>query len=188
MNSSHHDRVLKVADLLDAPGASRQVELAMAAPEDLELPLVTVRGPLVLTGVVESVVEGLLVRGTLEADVAMSCARCLEPVTDRVAADVVELFQDPDRLAAEGLDDVEEGYGIRDGQIDLDALLRDNLAPALPARPLCREDCQGLCADCGVNRNATTCSCADEHEDPRWAALEGLRLPDAGDDTRPEPT
>lgn len=187
MTAAQHDRLLKVADLVDAPGASRRVDLAMAVPDGLEVPLVAVREPLRLAGVVESVVEGLLVRGELSADAAMSCARCLEPVTDRVSTDVVELFHDPARLEPEDVAEADAGYEIRDGEIDLDTLLRDALTPALPARPLCREDCRGLCVECGANRNTTACSCADEHADPRWAVLEGLRLPDAGDDTRPEP-
>lgn len=186
MTAAPHDRVLKVADLVDKPGASRRVELDVPAPEGFAVPLVTLREPMHLSGVVESVVDGLLVRGELEADVRVSCARCLEPVTDRVTADVVELFQDPERTPPEDLDSSDEGYEIHEGQIDLDALLRDALAPALPVRPLCREDCRGLCAQCGANRNETDCTCAEDDTDSRWAALESLRLPDAGDDTPPE--
>jgi uncharacterized protein len=187
MTAPMHDRVLKVADLVDAPGASRPVELDVAAPEGFDVPLVTVREPLRLRGVLESVVDGLLLRGTLEAEVEVSCARCLGPVTDTVRAEVVELFSDPERTPPEDLEDVDEGYEIVDGQIDLDALLRDALAPALPARPLCREDCRGICADCGADRNEGDCGCAEDRSDPRWAALEGLRLTDSGDDTPPEP-
>jgi uncharacterized protein len=178
MTAAQHDRVLKVADLVDAPGTSRRVDLDVPAPEGFELPLVELREPLRLRGVVESVVDGLLVRGELSAEVAASCARCLEPVTEVVTTDVTELFADPSRTPAEDLAELDEGYEIRDGQIDLDALLRDALAPALPARPLCREDCRGLCAECGQNRNEGDCDCAETDADPRWAALEGLSLPD----------
>lgn len=186
MTAPHHDRVLKVADLIDSPGASRAVDLVLPVPADFDVPLVTVREPLRLTGVVESVVDGLLVRGALEADAAASCARCLEPVEDHVRAEFAELFTDPLSLEPEERDAQDGGYEITDAHIDLDALLRDALAPALPAKPLCREDCAGLCAQCGVNRNETDCDCVDETTDARWAALEGLRLPDAADDTAPE--
>lgn len=186
MTAAQHDRVLKVADLVDSPGASRRVSLDLAVPEDFSAPLLTLHEPIRLRGVVESVVDGLLVRGELSADVTASCARCLKPVTDRVETEVVELFHDPARTPAQDLEELDEGYEISDGQIDLDALVRDGLAPALPVRPLCREDCAGLCAQCGADLNEGQCDCADSDTDPRWAALEGLRLPAADDDTRPE--
>jgi uncharacterized protein len=181
-----HDRVLKVADLLDKPGASRRLDLRLPAPEGFEVPLVTIEGPLHLEGVVESVVDGLLVRGELAAPIATSCARCLEPVADEVAADVVELFHDPARTEPGDLADLDAGYEITDGAIDLDALVRDALAPSLPARPLCREDCKGLCPQCGANHNEAACDCAEDDSDPRWAALSGLRLPADDDDTAVE--
>lgn len=180
MASVHHDHMLKVTDLIDRPGASRQVRLAVPPPEDLELPLVVVREPLELDGVIESVVDGLLVRGALHADLALECARCLAPTGERARADVVELFVDPARVPPDA-EPPEPGYEITDGHIDLDALLRDSLAPAAPRKPLCRPDCAGLCAECGANLNEGACSCADDDVDPRWAALGELDLPEDTD-------
>lgn len=176
MTLEYHDHVLNVSDLIDRPGSSRQVHLAVARPDEFELPLVDVREPLHLDGVVESVVDGLLVRGALRADLSLECARCLEPVEERARADVVELFVDPLRLTA-GDDEPEAGYEIVDGHIDLDALLRDSLAPATPYRPLCRPDCAGLCASCGANLNETSCACRDVEVDSRWAVLGELDVP-----------
>jgi uncharacterized protein len=183
MTSATHDRVLKVTDLVDRPGESRQVDLRLRAPEGYEHPLVTLREPLALVGVIESVVDGILVRGTLAVEIGVACSRCLEPMTDEVRAEVTELFHDPARLDPDELAEVDAGYAIAEGTIDLDALLRDSLAPALPTQPRCREDCAGLCPTCGINRNDATCGCHDEHDDPRWAALQGLRLPGGDDDT-----
>jgi uncharacterized protein len=182
---SRHDSVIKVTDLIDRPGASRRVELALPVPEGFDAPLVAIDGPLKLEGVLESVVDGILVRGTLHAGVQVDCARCLAPVSDEVATDVVELFHDPSKATPDDVDDLEQGYAVNtaEGTLDLDALLRDNLAPALPTQPRCREDCQGLCPSCGADRNVVDCDCHDEVDDPRWAALRGLRLPDSSDDT-----
>lgn len=177
MKTSRSDRLVRVTDLLDRPGASRRVDLALPVPGGLVLDLAEVTGPLRLTGVIESVVEGLLVRGTLTAPLRLSCARCLRDVEQTVAADVVEMFSDPDEVDADA--DVDPGYEIVDGALDLDTLLRDALVPAVPYRPLCREDCKGLCATCGANHNVEQCDCTDTITDSRWLALEGLRLPDA---------
>lgn len=182
MTSDLHDHVLNVSDLIDRPGRSRQVDLSVRPPENFELPLVAIREPLRLEGVVESVVDGLLVRGAVLAVLALECARCLEPVEDRVRTDVAELFVDPLRLTGEA-EAPDAGYEIVDGQIDLDALLRDALAPATPVRPLCRVGCAGLCASCGANLNEVSCACRDVDVDSRWDVLAALDLP-AGDDRR----
>jgi uncharacterized protein len=177
MSADARDRLLRVADLIDRPGASRRVDLAMPAPADLALDMAEVVGDLRLTGVVESVVDGLLVRGTVAATLSLACARCLQDLTSDVEADVVELFTDPTRTEADV--EVEAGYEINDdATISLDTLVRDALVPAVPYRPLCDEDCQGLCAQCGINRNEDRCECVDVRTDARWAALEGLQLRD----------
>lgn len=176
MPADARDRTLRVADLIDRPGTSRRVDVVMPAAADLDLDMATLQSDIRFDGVVESVVDGLLVRGLVSADVAMSCARCLTNLSQTISADVVELFTDP--AAAESAEDVEQGYEIGDGTVDLDTLLRDALVPAVPYRPLCKDDCKGLCAQCGTNRNDAECACVDETIDARWAALEGLQLSD----------
>ena len=148
----------------------------MPAATDLDLDLATLLGDIRFDGVVESVVDGLLVRGLVSADVSMACARCLMDLQQQISADVVELFTDP--ATAESTEDVDAGYEITDGTIDLDTMLRDALVPAVPYRPLCEAECKGLCAQCGTNRNEADCNCVDETIDARWAALEGLQLSD----------
>lgn len=174
MAADARDRIVRVADLIDRPGASRRVDLAMPAAADLVLDLATIEGDLRLAGVIESVVDGLLVRGTLAADLDVACARCLVQVQQPVAVDVVELFTDPAQVDPD--DDYDAGYEITDGTIDLDTLIRDALVPAVPYQPLCDAACQGLCAQCGTNRNEADCACTEETVDARWAALEGLQL------------
>lgn len=176
MTSHHHDHVLKVTDLLDRPGSSRPVDLVLPIPGQFALALIELPGPLRLNGVLESVVDGVLVRGTVEADAVLSCARCLDDVRTKLHSPVVELFTDPDRADPEE-EPVEEGYELRDGTIDLDGLLRDALAIAVPYQPLCRADCEGLCPTCGANRNRETCECAEEVLDPRWESLRVIELP-----------
>lgn len=176
MGSTVHDTVLSVVDLLDAPGTSRRVDLELPVPDDFRFPLVTLRSPVRLVGVLESVVDGVLVRGELTATADLSCARCLAPVERVLTADVAELFSDPSRL--EPGDEVEDGYSIDVDRIDVEGLLRDALAAEVPFKPLCRDDCAGLCATCGADLNCETCDCAADDSDPRWSALQQLTLPD----------
>jgi uncharacterized protein len=168
-----HDTMLQVADLIDRPGVSRRVDLTLPTPAGLDLVLATVVEPLRLEAEIANVVEGLLVRGMLCAGLRVQCARCLADLEVEVAADVTELVTDTD---VERGEEAEEGYEIADGAIDLDTLLRDALVPAVPYQPLCDEACRGLCAVCGSNRNEVDCDCDEPTGDPRWSALEGLRL------------
>lgn len=175
MSTSLHDHRVNVADLVDQPGASRRVDLSVPIPEGFDFPLMGVGSPLRLEAVLESVVDGLLVRGSLTAQLDLRCARCLRPLQRDVEVDVVELFVDPARATADALADLEPGYQVADDHIDLDALLRDELAPSAPHQPLCDDGCRGLCAQCGADLNTTACGCGDDDVDPRWAELAQLR-------------
>lgn len=178
-----HDTTVLVVDLLDHPGSSRPLTVTLERPQDLELPMTTLDDVVEVDGVLESLVDGILVRGAVDAAAEVRCARCLRPTRTDLHIDVAELFRDPARTSPDD-EPVEEGYEIRDGLLDIDALVRDALAPSVGVAPLCRVDCAGLCAGCGADLNTTTCSCAPAPADPRWSALAQLRLPDP-DDTGP---
>jgi uncharacterized protein len=75
-------------------------------------------------------------------------------------------------------EDLETSY-YRGDQIDLKELLREQFYLALPMKPLCREDCHGLCPQCGTNLNTGTCACTPVWEDPRLAPLKGLVTPES---------
>ena len=94
----------------------------------------------------EAVSEGVLVTATARAPVTGECARCLEPVHQQVDVKVQELFG---YTADDGLD-AADGYALQGDLLDLEPALHDALVLALPLAPLCREDCPGLCVECGA--------------------------------------
>jgi uncharacterized protein len=69
----------------------------------------------------------------------------------------------------------DDAYLIEDDFADLAPLVHDAIFLDLPLAPLCREDCQGLCPYCGIDRNEATCDC-QAPIDSRWATLDGLRF------------
>jgi uncharacterized protein len=80
---------------------------------------------------------------------------------------------DDDNLRAEDLE-----FSLYEGtEVDLSPLIREQVLLALPTRPLCEDDCRGLCPHCGVNLNRTTCECRVENLDPRLEAIRSLKLP-----------
>lgn len=125
------------------------------------------------------VVQDIRLKGTLETDLETVCARCLERVQLPVARTFDLLYRplgtDAGRkelsvTAAEA----EIGYYQGEAMLLEDAL-REQVLLAVPLKAVCREDCKGLCPHCGKNLNEDACSCADEIEDPRWAALKEIR-------------
>jgi uncharacterized protein len=118
------------------------------------------------------------IEGTVRTVLELTCSRCLEPYRLPVDAAVdlryfpVEERSSDDDKEITG-EDVDISY-YRDDQIDLSELLREQFYLALPMKPLCREECGGLCPQCGVNRNTGTCDCGPGWEDPRLAPLKGL--------------
>ncbi len=119
----------------------------------------------------ESVVEGVLVTGDVTGVAVLQCARCLKQLPSRVSVDVCELYYGPGHQPPKD----EDAYSVTGVEIDLEPMLRDAIALALPLNPVCSEDCKGLCARCGKDLNLDDCTCTEVEGDPRWAALDALR-------------
>jgi uncharacterized protein len=117
--------------------------------------------------------------GTARTVLELTCSRCLEPFRMPVDAAFDLRYLPASEGAADGEQEVTEDdldtSVYRDDQIDLNEVLREQFYLALPMKPLCREDCAGLCPRCGTNRNTGSCSCVTEPEDPRLAPLRGLK-------------
>lgn len=167
--------LIDVRSLIDHPGATKSLDRVVPTPADLSDDIVRIGPQATVAAVIDSVVDGLLVRGAVTAPATLACARCLAKRSDEITAEVVELFRAPGTDGGE----VDAGYDIADATIDIDTLLRDALAAAIPVRPLCRPDCAGLCPTCGADRNVAPCDGHPQQGDQRWAALADLQLPDA---------
>jgi uncharacterized protein len=119
-----------------------------------------------------------ILSGRLQARLEMSCGRCLEPFTLPVDTQVDLTYVPHPEQAAEGevelsQDDLTTAF-YRDQTLDLGDMVREQFYLALPMRPLCREECKGLCPQCGTNLNQGTCACDVRWEDPRLAGLRTL--------------
>lgn len=110
---------------------------------------------------VEIVGNEILVRGVTAVQIQLVCSKCGEIFST--------MLEDSSFLRA---------YEFKPGLFELDITgdLRESLLLKLPAHPVCRTDCQGLCPDCGVNLNQDVCSCKPETGDGRWSSLDNLSL------------
>ena len=162
---------ISVADLLGRPGEYREFE-PRPTIQGVGGPLARLQArPLQCKLRVESVVEGVLVTGTVTGATALECARCLKPFSSELSIDLCELYVGPGQQAPAG----EDAYRVTGKEIHLGPMLRDSLTLGLPLKPLCKEDCKGLCSVCGGDLNTETCNCSTETVDPRWAALTDLK-------------
>jgi uncharacterized protein len=161
--------VVNVADLLRSPGHRKRVRAIGPLPGirvvDAEVPDDT---DVVVDVELESLPEKLTATGAVTAAWVSTCRRCLAEVRGEVRADVREVFTE------RRLDD--ESWPITGDQIDLEPLARELVVLELPLAPLCRDDCAGLCPSCGADRNSGACTCRAAPVDPRWGALEALRV------------
>ena len=121
----------------------------------------------------------LFFEGGLHASTTAVCARCAEKFAAPSDRDFRFILA-PKAIGFNGekdLGDEDLEFSLYEGdQIDLSPLIREQFLLSLPTRPLCREDCRGLCPKCGVNLNHTQCACSVEVGHPGLAALRNLKV------------
>ena len=155
---------IPVKELIQKPGTMKEVQIVhelehalgtetIAVPKGRELSL-DIR--------LESVHEGILVTVSGDTLADSECSRCLEPMQEDVEIELQELFHYQPQE--------EDDFAIVQDRVDLELALIDAVVPNLPLKPLCSENCPGLCADCGERADVGT----HNHEkpiDPRFGAL-----------------
>lgn len=158
---------LNAVELLRRPGAVRHIDIVVE-PTAIGVEHEALGGDVRLTLDLEALNDGIAVRGTVGVPWSGVCRRCLAELSGVDSVDVEEIYQKAPIHP--------EAYLIEDGRLDLNPLVRETVLLTLADERLCRDDCAGLCPNCGVDRNETECSCERAVQDVRWAALDGLLL------------
>lgn len=177
--------IYNVAQLLKAPvGTSMRVELDPADDLTLDDEHVRLAGDVAGSVKLHRTNQGILADGSVTAPVRLECDRCLDEYTVTTTFPLLEHFYPTiDVITGAPLprDPAELAFPIDHNHLlDLREAIRQNLLLSLPMRSLCREDCAGLCPQCGQNLNEGTCDCVPEVEDTRFDALRAL-LEDAAE-------
>lgn len=122
--------------------------------------------------------------GRLKTSVRLSCSRCLADFSLPLSIPFEATFSEEAKareasgeeteieLTAEAID----LFPFQGREIDLLEVIQEQVLLALPVRPLCREDCKGLCPRCGADLNQGACGCAEKPTDPRFAVLKNLKI------------
>lgn len=140
--------------------------------------------PVAFSGRLRRAEPGFVLDGKLEFDGTVACARCLGPVPFRRTGPVSWVFA-PAHARHQPVPDADGETELQATDLDVvfyddftvpfDPLIDEQVQLEIPMRALCREDCRGLCPECGADRNMAPCTCAPPNDD-RWTALKALRL------------
>ncbi len=118
--------------------------------------------------------SGILLDGHIDTVVEVTCSRCLERTELPLDVDIHEVFSIP------GMEETFDGFDTvftigADEKIDIEPALNENIIVNIPVKPLCSENCLGICPVCGKNRNLEKCDCEEEKVDPRLEVLKKLK-------------
>ena len=169
MAHTAHDLRINAVELLRHPGTTRHVETAVP-PADIDVDDARVSGDVAIAIDATSSVDGVIVHGTVSTPWRGQCRRCLIDVSGVAVSVVDELFQQHPRH--------QDAVEITGAQIDLAPVVREYVLLDLPDAPLCKDDCAGICPNCGIDRNLAGCDCDTAPVDPRWSGLDDLRFDD----------
>jgi uncharacterized protein len=140
---------------------------------------VRLSGPASVKGKVKLSGNEVFVNGHVDTRAQVECDRCLQQVEAPVSADfALEYITGSEYESSEvaELTEAEMSVSVFDGQgIDVDEIVKEQVLLAVPTRMLCREDCKGICPECGIDKNTGECQCVTDDIDPRWATLKNLK-------------
>ena len=158
-----------VNDLTRRPGQMKELELdiELAIPMGQGAATVPAGEIIELNLRLESVHDGILATGEVDSTAVAECSRCLEPLKLAVEVDFQELF-------AYSLEQ-EDDFLVQDEKIDLEQAITDAVVLSLPFKPVCSEDCLGLCSECGVKMAEDPEHVHQADTDSRWSELESFR-------------
>ena len=162
-------------------GLESSYEIANPAGAGIEL-AVPLEGPIVADFEIQRLGNEIQVTGTVRATARLQCSRCLAPFSYAVAGDVEATFAPPAKLVEgdhqhELAQDELEVEPLVQGGADLRGVIAEQIHLNLPLKPLCREDCPGICPHCGRPGADGACGCAPAAGDSRWEALRKLKVP-----------
>jgi uncharacterized protein len=159
-----------IADIPDE-GLATHIEEKVTIEED------SVASPVKGTLQVTKTDAEVIVTGRFTADLNLQCSRCLRDFTRSLVIPVNVVYHPIEEIAEErhALRDDEMDMGFYRGEeIDLQELVREQVLLTMQMKPLCAEDCKGICPNCGADLNAGECGCDIRKIDPRLEVLKKL--------------
>jgi uncharacterized protein len=167
-------------DLSEIKKSPFAFEFSIASAEiDLESETARLNEDVEIRGELTKRIAQIDLEGEIVARLEMDCTRCLQPKIEKLKIPYSVSYITTENYTAEKEAELSEDdlqVSVFDGsQIDVNELAREQILLNLPEQSFCKEDCKGLCQQCGANRNLIDCNCDEKEIDPRWAALKNLK-------------
>ena len=160
--------------LKEAIGSTRNFDIGETCDLDSDIGICEIQGRVRLL----RTDRGILASVTLTTKVGGVCSRCLSPLEHPLTIRIEEeYFPSVDISSGAPIPQSEEASGFtidHNHVLDLTEAVRQYILLNMPMKPLCREDCAGLCPHCGANLNRDSCYCERELVDPRWSKLQEI--------------
>ncbi|MEL7567464.1 MAG: DUF177 domain-containing protein [Dehalobacterium sp.] len=164
---------INVSKIKNISGKTMKIELKETASHlSMEGEEMKLLSPLEFSGDIENLGDRLNVAGEVHTRVELLCSRCMEVMSLEVDAPFSEIFSNHRDVVEE--EQEEEIFFFEGDEIDIGSHVTRAILLELPMKALCKEECKGLCPECGVNLNFEKCQCVEDNIDPRFSALKKL--------------
>ena len=160
---------VQILDIISGKDRSKKIDYTFEMPQfSFEGDIIKPIGSCEVVGVISSDSDMLIVNAKIKADLEMICSRCLDTFIYPIDIDIEERFT----TNSKSQDD--EAIVVMDDVLDITEIVETSIISTFPIQRVCKDDCKGLCQECGCNLNYNKCSCNKENVDIRFEALKGL--------------
>lgn len=161
--------LINFSDLLSKKNRKKQISLSFELePFEFEGEEIRAIEKVSVEGVTISENDVIVINASIKTKLKLSCSRCLDTFIYPIDIDIEERFTNNKEL------DSEEIMFVDGDTLDITEIIENSIISTLPIKRLCKEDCKGLCSQCGINKNIENCSCLDYDVDIRLAKLREL--------------
>jgi len=160
---------VQISDIISGKDRNKKIDYKFQIPQfDFEGDKIKSSGSCEVVGMISSDSDILILNAEIKVDLEMICSRCLDTFIYPIDIDIEERFT----TNSKSLED--EAIIVFDDVLDITQIVETSIISTLPIKRVCKENCKGLCQECGCNLNSNTCSCNKEDVDIRFESLRGL--------------
>ncbi|WP_077849717.1 YceD family protein [Clostridium puniceum] len=160
---------VQISDIVSGKDRNKKIDYEFEIPQfDFEGTKIKSAGSCHVDGIISANNYVLMLNAEIKVNLEMICSRCLDTFIYPIDIDIEERFT----TNSKSQDD--EAVVVFDDVLDITEIVETSIISTLPIKRICKDDCKGLCQECGCNLNFNTCSCNNEDVDIRFEALRGL--------------
>lgn len=160
---------VQISDIVSGKDRNKKIEYKFEMPQfEFEGDVIKPVSSCSVVGRISADSDMLILTAEIKVDLEMICSRCLGTFIYPIDIDIEE------RFTTNSKSEDEEAVVVLDDVLDITEVVETSIISTLPIKRVCKDDCKGLCQECGCNLNFNTCSCNKEDVDIRFEALRGF--------------